>query len=89
MDEHGLLLRISEAVARLEAKVDALVQRIDSIDRRLADHESRIRVLEVETVTTEEIATRDAADAVARRWLVGLLIGSGLTILAGIASIYF
>jgi len=89
MDEHGLLIRISEAVARLEAKVDALVQRIDSIDRRLADHESRIRVLEVETVTTEEIATRDAADAVARRWLVGLLIGSALTIVAGIVSVVF
>ena len=89
MDEHGLLLRISEAVARLEAKVDALVQRIDSIDRRLADHESRIRVLEVETVTTDDIATRDAAAAVGRRWLVGLVIGSGLTIIAGLASIYF
>ena len=89
MDEHGLLLRISEAVARLEAKVDSLVQRIDSIDRRLADHESRIRVLEVETVSSDEIATRDAADAVARRWLVGLVIGSGLTIVAGIVSIYF
>jgi hypothetical protein len=89
VDEHGLLLRISEAVARLEAKVDSLVQRIDSIDRRLADHESRIRVLEVETVSSDEIATRDAADAVARRWLVGLVIGSGLTIVAGIVSIYF
>ena len=88
MDEHGLLLRISEAVARLEAKVDALVQRIDSIDRRLADHESRIRTLEVESVSTDDIATRDAADAVRRRWLVGLLIGSGLTIIAGLASIY-
>lgn len=89
MDEHALLLRISEAVARLEAKVDALVQRIDSIDRRLADHESRIRVLEVETVTTDDIATRDAAAAVGRRWLVGLVIGSGLTIVAGLVSIYF
>lgn len=88
MDEHALLLRISEAVARLEAKVDALVQRIDSIDRRLADHESRIRTLEVESVSTDDIATRDAADAVRRRWLVGLLIGSGLTIIAGLASIY-
>ena len=89
MDEHGLLLRISEAVARLEAKVDALVQRIDSIDRRLADHESRIRTLEVESISTEDIATRDAAAAMGRRWLVGLLIGSGLTIVAGLVSIYF
>lgn len=88
MDEHGLLLRISEAVARLEAKVDSLVQRIDSIDRRLADHESRIRTLEVESISTDDIATRDAAAAMGRRWLVGLLIGSGLTILAGLASIY-
>jgi len=89
MDEHGLLLRIAETVARLEAKVDALVQRLDSVDRRLGDHETRIRSLEVETVSADEITARDAADAVARRWLVGLLIGSGLTILAGIASIYF
>ena len=89
MDEHGLLLRISEAVARLEAKVDALVQRIDSLDRRLADHEQRIRTLEVETVGVDDLAARDAADAVARRWLVGLVIGSGLTILAGIVSVLF
>ena len=89
MDEHGLLLRISEAVARLEAKVDALVQRIDSLDRRLADHEQRIRTLEVETVGVDDLAARDAADAVARRWLVGLAIGSGLTILAGIVSVLF
>jgi len=85
--DHSLLLSMAAGLARLESKVDAIDQRLSSIDRRLEDHETRLRTVEVDYVSEGTIAKRDEASAVARRWLVGLLIASTVTILMGVASI--
>ena len=88
--DHSILVNISTSLARLESKVDALVQRIDNLDRRLEDFESRLRVVEqVDVVTRDQLHARDMEERTARRWLIGLLAASTLTIIAGLVNIYF
>jgi len=80
--DHTLLVHISTSLARLESKVDALVQRIDGIDRRLEDHETRLRAVEGDYVSVRESTT-------AKRWLVGTVIAAIVTIGATWANILF
>ena len=89
-NDHSLLVTISTSLARLEGKVDALVTRIDNLDRRLEDFEHRLRAVEqVDVVTRDQLHVRDLEERSGRRWIVGLLIASTITILAGIAQILF
>lgn len=86
--DHGILVNISTGVARLESKVDALVLRIDSLDKRLDDHETRLRAVEaVDVVTMPELAARDLEARKSRRWLVGIGVTIALSVLAEAVAI--
>jgi len=80
--DHSLLVSIAQSLARLESKVDGIDRRLDSLDKRLDDHETRIRNIEGDYVSAKE-------SRITRRWLVGLLAASVVTILATWANIIF
>lgn len=80
--DHSLLVSIAQSLARLESKVDAINHRLDALDKRLDDHEQRLRGIEGDYVSSKE-------SKVTRRWLIGLLVASVVTILATWANILF
>lgn len=87
--DHGLLMNAVQVLARLESKLDSMSAELKKIDHRLEDHEARLREIEsTDVITVATMERRDAEAATARRWLIGLLIGSSLTIIAGLATIF-
>lgn len=88
MEDHGLLVSISQSLGRLESKLDGLVTRLDALDKRLDDHETRLRAVEaVDVVTMPELAARDLEARKSRRWLVGIGVTIALSVLAEAVAI--
>lgn len=87
-EDRGILLKISTDIARLEGKVDAIGQRLSGIDKRLDDHETRIRKVEAaDMVTADDLLERDLEARKARRWIVGIAITIGLGLIAEIVAV--
>ena len=86
--DHSILVDIATSLARLESKVDALVLRIDSLDKRLDDHETRLRRVEsVDMVTADELAQRDLEARKSRRWIVGIGVTIALAVVAQVIAV--
>lgn len=66
------VLRQGETNARIEGKVDLVVVKVDGLAGQVTDHESRLRLLEANSLTKRAIA--------------GIFVG-GATVLGGLVSL--
>lgn len=86
--DHGLLVGIATSLARLEGKVDGIDSRLSSIDKRLDDHEQRIRKVEAtDMVTADDLIERDLEARKSRRWIIGIAVTIALGVAAELITI--